>query len=169
MLRRESSAVIRLLGVILLAFSTLAQAELKTGDGLPMPQVRWQSADGGTHHLNQQSSKAKILHFWAAWCVPCRKEMPEMLTWKKENPDIEVIPLSLDNRMAQAKHFIKKNQLDMAPLLVNEDDSDALNIPVLPYTIFVSADGRLLGYYAGMAPWTKNEFADQVRSLFFER
>ena len=86
-----------------------------------------------------------------------------MLKWQKENSDIVLIPLSLDQRMAQAKHFVKKNNLAMSPLLMNADDSDKLGIPVVPYTLFVSADGLITGYFFGIAAWETREFTQQVR------
>ena len=89
-----------------------------------------------------------------------------MLKWQEKHSDILVIPLSLDQRMAQAKNFVKKNKLAMSPLLINKEDSDALGIPVVPYTIFVSADGLFVGHLYGMAPWENDEFASQVRQQF---
>ena len=68
--------------------------------------------------------------------------------------------------MAQSKYFIKKYQLSMSPLLIDKDDSDALNIPALPYTIFVSADGEYSGYFYGIAPWQNDEFTQKVRQHF---
>jgi hypothetical protein len=89
-----------------------------------------------------------------------------MLKWQQENSDIQIIPLSLDQRMAQAKHFIKKYKLAMSPLLIDKDDSNALEIPALPYTIFVTADGTFSGQFYGIAPWQNDEFTNQVRQHF---
>ena len=89
-----------------------------------------------------------------------------MLEWIPKNRDILVIPLSLDDRMTQSRFFVKKYKLDMQPLLVNQDDSDALNIPALPYSIFVSADGSFSGYLYGAAPWEDDKFIDKVRQHF---
>jgi len=140
--------------------------EIKPGDNLPMPDLRWQDSDGTTHHLSESRGKPRLLHFWAAWCIPCREELPAMLRWQADNPDIEVIALSLDQRIAQTKHFIKKHQLSMPALLINEDDSDALGIPVVPYTILVSADGKFSGHIAGIAAWEDADFNRRLRQHF---
>lgn len=131
-----------------------------------MPDIRWQDIDNKTHHLKDTNGKPRLLHFWAAWCFPCRKELPEMLEWKQKNSDILIIPLSLDERMAQTKYFIKKYQLAMSPLLIEKDDSEILNIPALPYTLFVSADGSYRGHFYGIAPWGNVEFSQKVRQHF---
>jgi thiol-disulfide isomerase/thioredoxin len=140
--------------------------EIQTADIQPMSDIRWQDVDGNTHHLKDSNGKPRLLHFWAAWCFPCRAELPEMLKWQQENSDIQIIPLSLDQRMAQAKHFIKKYKLAMSPLLIDKDDSNALEIPALPYTIFVTADGTFSGQFYGIAPWQNDEFTNQVRQHF---
>ena len=149
--------------LLLLALTSFSYAEeIQPGDNLPLPDIRWQDTDGNTHHLSDSNGKPRLLHFWAAWCIPCREEMPELLQWQKENSDILLIPLSLDQRMAQARYFINKNKLAMPPLLINQDDSEALGIPVVPYTLFVSADGLFVGQLYGIAPWQDDEFSTRV-------
>lgn len=140
--------------------------EIKPGNNQPMPNIRWQDTEEKIHHLQDSQGKPRLLHFWAAWCFPCRKELPDMLEWKKKNDDILIIPLSMDDRMAQSKYFIKKYQLSMAPLLINKDDGEALEIPVLPYTIFVSANGTYSGHFYGIAPWGNDEFTQKIRHHF---
>ncbi|MCK4705615.1 MAG: TlpA family protein disulfide reductase [Gammaproteobacteria bacterium] len=153
--------------LVMLSVCQLSYAnEIKPGNNQPMPNIRWQGADEKTHYLKDTEGQPRILHFWAAWCFPCRKELPHMLEWMHKNSDILVIPLSLDKRMAQSKFFIKKYKLDMPPLLVNQDDSDTLNIPVLPYSIFITADGSFSGYFYGAAPWEDDKFIDKVRQHF---
>ena len=151
--------------VIALSFCGLAQAEIDAGDNQPVPDLRWLTGQGEEQHLYAIQNKAKVLHFWASWCIPCREEMPELIQWQKENPDIVVLALSLDQKIAQTNHFIKKNKLDMPALLLNEEDSNALAVPVVPYTLFVSADNRLLGTYPGIAPWLESSFSGSVREL----
>jgi len=153
--------------LLLLSVCALSHAnEITVDDSQSVPDIRWQDVDENTHHLKDSNGKPRLLHFWAAWCFPCREELPDMLAWKKKNDDILVIPLSLDERMAQAKYFIKKYQLDMSPLLINEEDSSKLEIPALPYTIFISADGSYTGHFYGIAPWGNDEFTQKVRHHF---
>ena len=165
--RLNRSLAILVTALSLLAVSHSSHAnEIRPGDNQHLPDIRWQDVDGNTYHLKGTDGKPRLLHFWATWCIPCIKEMPEMLKWQEKHSDILVIPLSLDQRMAQAKNFVKKNKLAMSPLLINKEDSDALGIPVVPYTIFVSADGLFVGHLYGMAPWENDEFASQVRQQF---
>ncbi|MDH5388755.1 MAG: TlpA family protein disulfide reductase [Gammaproteobacteria bacterium] len=167
--RNPTNLPISIIAVALVTLS-LSQfsyaSEIKPGDKQPMPNIRWLDTEEQTHHLKDTQGKPRLLHFWAAWCFPCRKELPDMLEWKKNNPDILIIPLSLDERMAQSKYFIKKYQLSMSALLVDKNDSDSLDIPALPFTIFVSADGTYSGNFYGIAPWGNEEFGKKIRQHF---
>ena len=141
-------------------------SEIKPGNNQPMPNIRWQDADEKTHQLKDSDGQPRLLHFWAAWCFPCRTELPDMLAWQEKNSDLLIIPLSLDERMAQSKYFIKKYKLNMPPLLMNKEDSEKLDIPALPFTIFVSADGTYSGNYLGIAPWHDDAFTAEIHQHF---
>jgi len=153
------------LGLIFISTSGLA-AKIQLGDNQPLADISWQDSEDKTHSVADTNGKPRILHFWAAWCIPCREEMPKMLEWKKENSDILVIPLSMDQRMAQAKFFIKKLKLEMPPLLVNKKDRKKIDVPVLPYTILIAKDGTQLAIIKGIASWESAQFSQQVRQLF---
>jgi len=160
-------AVSKKLAVLIALFCicSFAQAEIDVGDNQPMPELRWVDGQGEEHRLSEMTDKPKLLHFWAAWCIPCRKEMPEVVQWQKNNPQIDVLALSLDQKIAQTKYFLKKYKIDMPAFLLNEDDSDALGVPVVPYTIFVSQDNRFLGSLPGVAPWLEAGFTEEVHRL----
>lgn len=141
------------------------QAMIRPGDLRPLPSIRWQDADDHTHSLADTQGRARILHFWAAWCVPCRQEMPTLLRWQAAHPEIEVIVLSVDRRLAQAQHFIGKYRLPLSPLLLHPDDHALLGLPALPYTLFLSRDGLVLGHHLGPAPWETEAFTHAVQTL----
>ena len=150
----------------LLLAGNLHAGEIQLSKKQAQLDIRWQDTDGNTHHLKDSTGKPRLLHFWAAWCSPCRHELPQMLLWQEKNSDIQIIPLSLDDRIAQTRYFIEKYKLSMSPLLLNKDDSEALEIPALPFTIFVSADGSFSAYHYGIAPWGDDTFSAQVRAHF---
>ena len=101
--------IFRALMLSTLLLSTLSHAnEIQTNSNQTKVDIRWQDTDGKTHHLEDSKGKPRMLHFWAAWCSPCREELPDMIRWQKQNSDIQIIPLSLDQRIAQTEYFINK-------------------------------------------------------------
>jgi thiol-disulfide isomerase/thioredoxin len=157
-------------GIFVLCFGPFCHAgETQTVSNTALNNLHWQDMTGSVHYLRDSHGQPRILHFWAAWCIPCRTELPEMIQWQNNNSDILVIPLSLDERIAQTGYFIKKHQLDIPALLLDQDSSAALKIPALPYTIFISASGSLSGHFYGIAPWQDAKFSDRVRQHFADK
>src|SRR5699024_11314526 len=52
------------------------QAEIEVGE--EAPDFELETLDGETTKLSDLKGKKVILNFWATWCPPCQKEMPEM-------------------------------------------------------------------------------------------
>lgn len=62
-------------------YATAGQAKkAKTGRnrGERMHDLSFSAADGRTMALSSLRGKVVVLHFWGAWCPPCRREMPEL-------------------------------------------------------------------------------------------
>lgn len=46
--------------------------------------------------LYTNSDKIHIINFWAMWCAPCVKELPFFKAYGENNPDVEILLISLD-------------------------------------------------------------------------
>ena len=43
-------------------------------------------------------NKKYIINFWATWCLPCKKELPELQKMQKENDHLNVLIISIDKK-----------------------------------------------------------------------
>lgn len=103
--------------IILLA---LAVGSCKKGDVQPEP-FPLEGVIEDYHVLleavNQQDDKLYVVNFWATWCVPCVKELPDFVQLYNENktrPDFEMVLVSLDRSSdfdTKVKPFIAEHQL----------------------------------------------------------
>ena len=54
-----------------------------------------------------------VVNFWATWCIPCKKELPDLKKMKIDNKDLKVIIISIDKKSIKDQlNFLKKNKVN---------------------------------------------------------
>ena len=69
-----------------------------------------------------------IVNFWAMWCAPCVKELPVIQEYQKNNPNVEVLLVSLDfteDIETKLKPFLKKKGITSKVVLLDDPDANA--------------------------------------------
>src|SRR5690606_5451784 len=66
--------------------------------------------------MSSYSGRPLIVNFWATWCAPCVKEMPDLDELSKKYPDMHFVGVAIDTQ-ANVERFLKKVQVSY-PLLV---------------------------------------------------
>jgi len=100
--------------------------------------------------VNNDSETLKIFNFWATWCGPCVKELPD---FEKVNAEkqVEVYLVSLDfvQDLNKVNKFLVKRGIRSNTLLLDEKDYDSYMGQVstewsgaIPATLFVEANGK---------------------------
>lgn len=118
-------------------------------------KIRVYDFDAFEHILNYKDDKIYIINFWATWCKPCIKEIPDFETISKKYKDqnVEVILVSLDFPEKIESHvipFMRKNALHLRVVLLDDTDSNTW-IPkvseiwsgAIPATIIYSNKSRI--------------------------
>lgn len=109
---------------------------------------------GVAHTLADWRGRPLAVNFWATWCDPCRREIPLLKDLRRENAQnrFEIVGIAIDNRESVAK-YVRDMQMDY-PILVGEqgglEAAAAFGMePVLPFTVFVDPDGRIVTLKVG--------------------
>lgn len=155
------------LGLILLLYGNLAAAapvaSIVQAAGLipsvaPRSAVDFQlaSLEGQTLRLRQQRGKVVFLNFWATWCPPCRREMPEMeqLFQSFRQQRFVMWAVAMQEGREQVGAFVKENRLHFSALLdLDGEVSARYTIRGLPTTYIIDCGGHIIGHAVGPRSW----------------
>ena len=130
--------------------------------GEPFPDVAFGDADGTETNFEGFVGVPTLVNFWATWCAPCVKELPtlEQLADDK-GADLHVVPISQDNApRSSVEAFLAFHKLDLPAYQDSKMAlSGALDVEVLPTTIYYDSNGREVWRYVGDLDWTGAEAA----------
>ena len=141
----------RVLGAVLEANAPKPPADLKIAErGGIVPAMTLSTIDGIAVELPRAwAGKPTLVNLWASWCAPCLKEMPELQTFSQHaSKSAQVVGIALDDADS-AKAMLARLGITYPNLIDTPGPVDAgvqLGNPagVLPYSLLVSADGRVL-------------------------
>lgn len=112
--------------------------------GGPAPSFELESLQGKTFNSSDLKGKAVILNFWATWCVPCLKEMPEFnkAYSSLKGEDVAIIAINFAETRSEVGEFVKEHSINFPVLLDKYGDvSQDYRVRGLPVTYFISSDG----------------------------
>jgi cytochrome c biogenesis protein CcmG, thiol:disulfide interchange protein DsbE len=133
--------------------------------GKPAPQFTIsdgvQSAD-----LNKLRGRIVVLNLWATWCAPCIEELPSLLAMQRQNPDIAVVAISLDQDESTYREFLVRHNVDLVTI---RDESGRINslygTAQIPETYVIDRDGILRRKFVSAQNWTSPEISEYLKKL----
>ena len=115
-----------------------------------MWQMRFERPEGGELAMQELRGKPLLINFWATWCAPCVKEMPEIDRFAREfaKRDGRVLGLAIDGP-SPVRQFLARVKVGFLIGLGGLDGTDLLhqlgNLQgSLPFTVLVDSDGRIV-------------------------
>jgi thiol-disulfide isomerase/thioredoxin len=132
-----------------------------------VPEIRFQDGQGDDLTLADFRGRVVLLNLWAAWCVPCRKEMPTLdrLQARLGGEEFLVMALSIDREgVAAVKHFYQEVGVEKLAIYVDPSGrgSHGLAIPGVPATLLIDREGREVARKMGAAEWDSPEIVSLV-------
>jgi len=134
--------------VITIALAGCAEVQPAGSIGSEAPALAARSLDGDSLRLADFRGQVVLLNVWATWCIPCRREMPELQALHTEFGDrgLRVVGISVDEQSADEAVRNFTSDLGITYTILR-DPSEAVSfafaIPGVPATFLIDRDGRI--------------------------
>jgi peroxiredoxin len=117
---------------------------------------------GKTWTLKEQRGKVVVLNFWATWCPPCRKEMPDLETLYQQFKDQGLVILAIsDEDAGKVRPFIAQQKVTY-PILLDPGRkvNELFQIEGIPKTFVYDRNGKLVAQSIDMR--TRRQFLEML-------
>ena len=151
---KKKQPVVRVDSLEVLAPS-LAEQEAKNMLGKEIDLVL-KDPFGSEQRLSTLKGRIVVLNFWATYCIPCRKEMPDLAAIQNEYAalGVQVIGASTDEPESRADvlKFVKETKVNF-PIWLGATTTDMIKFGLgaaLPGTVIIGRDGRIVRVISGV-------------------
>ena len=118
-------------------------------EGTKVPEFTVTDNNGKSVTLAElcQGKKYILIDFWASWCNPCRKEIPNLKKIYKEYADkgFQIISISIDKKRADWEKALKEENLEWPNFLDNGDVAIAYKVKMIPTMYLIDTNGVMVG------------------------
>jgi cytochrome c biogenesis protein CcmG/thiol:disulfide interchange protein DsbE len=131
--------------------------------GRPAPPLSGRTLDGGTLDLAQLRGGVVVVSVWAAWCAPCREELPVLVAAQRAHTGLRLVGIDTRDGERQARQLLADVGGEPGSSVVDPDGALAASWDVagVPETFVVDAGGTVRARHLGAVspPWLQDAVA----------
>ena len=164
---------IRFLFILLLLVSSPVIAAENNHEPLKTPAADFtlKSNTGENIRLEELAGQVIFINFWASWCGPCRKELPELeeLYLRYKDLGFIILAISNDNDIEKARKFFEPLNLSYPILFDNKQNVSGLyRVKAMPSSFLVDREGFIRYQHKGFKKKFISIYDEEIRELVKE-
>lgn len=172
-----------LIAIVLVALVVMSRQPAKPPELLRLPEpapdasahdegLNFTAANlaGGKIDFSKYRGHPVIVDFWATWCAPCRRQIPELVELYKKygkTRGLIVLGISCDTIQGEGrdvvKPFVQEFKINYPIALADEELVQSLGVEAIPTTFFVGPDGKIVSRIVGAG--RRGEISDSTMML----
>ncbi|ARV05378.1 hypothetical protein BTO04_01135 [Polaribacter sp. SA4-10] len=121
--------------------------------------------DGNTYNTSKLIGKKVLINYWATWCAPCRKEMPNLLEAQKILAKENYVFLLVSDESLELISDFKKTTNYNFTFLKSTAFNASLGIYALPTTFIYNEKGEKVEQIIGAVTWDSEEMITKLKEL----
>ncbi|MEJ2879799.1 TlpA family protein disulfide reductase [Pedobacter sp. GR22-6] len=137
--------------------------------GSIIPQIVYSTPEGTKIDITSYKGKYVLIDFWASWCGPCRKAIPEIkeLYAAYKNKGFDVLSVSVDTDNAAWRKAMDEEQMPWAQVISPDKNKTLADFMItgIPTLYLIDREGKIIDKYTGFSPKTKS----QLEAIFKEK
>jgi thiol-disulfide isomerase/thioredoxin len=133
------------------------------------PNFAWKDRTGNTVDFDSYRGKATLVNFWATWCVPCKRELPDLVALSKEfaGKNVKILGISTDRGASvieEVSTFVREQGIPYQNVISNDQIEEAFgNIRMIPTSFLIDGEGKIVQTFVGGR--SKEFFAQAINAV----
>jgi thiol-disulfide isomerase/thioredoxin len=119
-------------------------------------EARWPSVsviDSSGAEINTDdllTGNTLVVSLWSTWCVPCRRELPQLQEFAAKHQNVSVVAVNLGDKLDSVVAYAKEIGLTM-PVVIDTEGriSSALGVTSVPSTLVIDSSGKVIATHVG--------------------